>query len=69
MPPAAEALKHFVFVVPRSANVEEETKDMKTLVDAPAVPAVEVPGQGTRLDGGMVGRRMEQDHCERAVRM
>ncbi|NXE09199.1 HYDIN protein, partial [Lophotis ruficrista] len=39
-PAAGESLKHFAFVVPEGATVEEE-KNTSSLVDAPVVPAVE----------------------------
>ena len=64
-PAAGEALKHFVFVVPEGATVEEEKKDTESLVDAPAMPAVKVPGQGP---GWMGAGGMEKDHCGRAVK-
>ncbi|NWS72026.1 HYDIN protein, partial [Crotophaga sulcirostris] len=38
--PAAETLKHFMFVVPEGATVEEEKRDTASLKDAPAVPTV-----------------------------
>ncbi|NXK55437.1 HYDIN protein, partial [Chauna torquata] len=38
--PAGEALKHFVFVVPEGAMVEEEKKEAESLVDAPIMPAM-----------------------------
>ncbi|NXX95861.1 HYDIN protein, partial [Centropus bengalensis] len=41
-PAAGEALKHFMFVVPEGATVEEEKKDTASLLDAPAVPAAKV---------------------------
>ncbi|NXI70129.1 HYDIN protein, partial [Anseranas semipalmata] len=40
MAPAGEALKHFVFVMPEGAMVEEEKKEAESLGDAPIVPAV-----------------------------
>ncbi|KAM9289560.1 hydrocephalus-inducing protein homolog [Morus bassanus] len=50
-PAAGEALKHFIFVVPEGATVEEE-KDTKSLVDAPVVPAVKTSEQqGTPTRG------------------
>ncbi|XP_075367152.1 hydrocephalus-inducing protein homolog [Mycteria americana] len=44
-PAAGEALKHFVFVVPEGAAVEDEKKNTESLVDAPIVPAVKMSEQ------------------------
>uniref|UniRef100_A0A8B9BFH4 HYDIN axonemal central pair apparatus protein n=1 Tax=Anser brachyrhynchus TaxID=132585 RepID=A0A8B9BFH4_9AVES len=43
--PAGEALKHFIFVAPEGAVVEEEKKETESLVDAPIALTVKVPGQ------------------------
>lgn len=55
-PAAGEALKHFVFVVPEGATAEEEKKDTDSLVDAPVVSTVKVPGQGPGWMGTWWGK-------------
>lgn len=55
-PAAGEALKHFAFVVPEGATAEDEKKDTESLVDAPVVSAVKVPGQGPGRVGAWGGR-------------
>ncbi|KAM6294461.1 hydrocephalus-inducing protein homolog [Aegotheles albertisi] len=42
VPAAGEALRHFVFVVPEGAAVEDGKKDTGNAVDAPIVPTVKI---------------------------
>lgn len=66
--PAGEALKHFIFVAPEGAVVEEEKKETESLVDAPIALTVKVPGQRAGLDGVWRVGEMEQGGCRRAGR-
>ncbi|NXU58594.1 HYDIN protein, partial [Turnix velox] len=66
-PPAGEALKHFVFVMPQGATAEEEKKDPESLVDS-ALPAVKVseelltPSRGRlKKEKAMVSREAVRD--------
>lgn len=67
-PAAGEALKHFIFVVPEGATAEEEKKDTESLMGAPVVPTVKVPGQGPGWMGAWGADGMEKGLCGRAVK-
>ncbi len=66
--PAAEALQHFQLVVPEGAVAEGEQAATVSVVDAPAVPAVKVSGQGPGCMGARGAGEMEKNHCGRAVK-
>ncbi|XP_069724910.1 hydrocephalus-inducing protein homolog [Phaenicophaeus curvirostris] len=56
-PPAGEALKHFMFVVPDSAIVEDEKEDAASLLDASAVPPVKKSEQQVTPARGSLGKQ------------
>lgn len=61
--PAGEALKHFIFVAPEGAVVEEEKKETESLMDVPIVLTVKVPGQKAGLDRVWRVGEMEKEGC------